>query len=41
MGLAARAEVQGYFAPENLGRPVARIVVKKRPAAFELVFEVR
>jgi len=33
--------IQRRFAPKNLGRPIAQVVVQKRPAAFKLVFEAR
>ena len=39
--LPAAAEMQAGGAAENLRRPVARIVVQERPAAGELVLEVR
>ena len=34
-------DVQRRFAPENLGRSVARVVVQERAATFKLIFEVR
>ena len=33
--------MQRRFAAENLGQPVARVVVQERPAAFKLVLEAR
>jgi hypothetical protein len=33
--------IQRRFAPKNLGRPIAQVVVQKRPAASKLVLEVR
>src|SRR5215212_10933159 len=37
----AGVEMQGGSTAEPLPRPVARIVVQKRPAAFQLILEIR
>jgi hypothetical protein len=34
-------DVQRRVTAENLGRPVARVVVQEWPTAFELVFKIR